>query len=59
MFISFSQTWYWFVLGAVVSYFIGCFNFAVLISKLKHKDIRSQGSGNPGTLNMSRNLGYK
>ena len=31
MFISFSQTWYWFVLGAVVSYFIGCFNFAVLL----------------------------
>ena len=35
MSISFAQTWYWFVLGCVISYFIGCFNFAVLISKLK------------------------
>lgn len=59
MSISFAQTWYWFVLGCVISYFIGCFNFAVLISKLKHKDIRQQGSGNPGTMNMSRTFGWK
>lgn len=58
-YISFSQTWYWFLLGAVVSYFIGCFNFAVLISKLKHRDIRGEGSGNPGTMNMSRTFGWK
>ena len=59
MFISISNSWYWFLLGAVVSYFIGCFNFAVLISKLKHKDIRNVGSGNPGTMNMSRTFGWK
>ena len=59
MSIYFAQTWYWFVLGCVISYFIGCFNFAVLISKLKHKDIRQQGSGNPGTMNMSRTFGWK
>lgn len=44
---------------AVCCYFIGNVNFALIISKLKHKDIRKMGSGNPGTLNMSRNLGIK
>ena len=44
---------------ALCSYFIGNVNFALIISKLKHKDIRKMGSGNPGTLNMSRNLGIK
>ncbi len=57
--LSFADCWYWFLLGAVVSYFIGCFNFAVLISKIKHKDIREVGSGNPGTMNMSRTFGLK
>lgn len=57
--ISLANCWYWFLLGAVVSYFIGCFNFAVLISKIKHKDIRNVGSGNPGTMNMSRTFGFK
>lgn len=44
---------------AVVSYLIGCFNFAVLISHIKKKDIRSEGSGNPGTMNMTRTFGLK
>ncbi len=44
---------------AICSYFIGNINFALIISKLKHQDIRKMGSGNPGTLNMSRNLGMK
>lgn len=57
--LSFSDVWYWFALGAVLSYFIGCFNFAVLISKIKHKDIRGVGSGNPGTMNMTRTFGLK
>ena len=30
-----------------------------MISKLKKSDIRQVGSGNPGTLNMSRNFGLK
>lgn len=46
-------------ISAVVSYFIGNINWALLISKLKKSDIRSLGSGNPGTLNMSRNFGLK
>ena len=45
--------------AAVVCYLIGCFNFAVLISHIKKKDIRTEGSGNPGTMNMTRTFGLK
>lgn len=55
----FKDIWYWFIVMAVVSYFVGCFNFAMLISKIKHKDVRKMGSGNPGTMNMSRQFGLK
>lgn len=55
----FADVWYVFVLGAIVSYFLGCFNFAVLISHIKHSDIRHIGSGNPGTMNMTRAFGLK
>ncbi len=44
---------------AVASYFVGNANWAIIISKTQKKDIRAMGSGNPGTLNMSRNLGLK
>lgn len=54
-----SQGWYWLVIGAVVSYLIGCFHFAILIAKIKHKDILKEGSGNPGAMNVSRKLGFK
>ncbi len=57
--LNFADVWYWFLLGAIVSYFIGCFNFAVLISKFKKSDIRNIGSGNPGTMNMTRTFGIK
>lgn len=57
--IKVSQVWYIFLILAVVSYFVGCFNFALLISKIKHKDVRKMGSGNPGTMNMSRQFGLK
>jgi glycerol-3-phosphate acyltransferase PlsY len=42
---------------ALFSYMFGNINWAIIISKLKKTDIRKLGSGNPGTLNMSRNLG--
>ncbi len=54
-----AEKWYYFLIAAVICYFIGCFNFAVLISNFKKKDIRGQGSGNPGTMNMIRSFGLK
>lgn len=57
--IAFGEIWYWFLLCAAVCYLIGCFNFAVLISHLKKSDIRNVGSGNPGTMNMTRTFGLK
>ena len=54
-----SQNWWQFLILAVASYFIGCFNFARLISRFKKRDITKIGSGNPGTMNMSREFGLK
>ena len=56
---DFTEGWYWFLLAAAVCYLIGCFNFAVLISHFKKSDIRNVGSGNPGTMNMTRTFGLK
>lgn len=47
------------IIFSVLSYLLGTMNWAVFISKLKKNDIRKLGSGNPGTLNMSRNFGLK
>ena len=55
----FEDLWWSFLLIAICSYLIGNLNFAILISQSKKKDIRSCGSGNPGTLNMSRQFGLK
>lgn len=44
---------------AVLCYWIGCFNFARMISRSKNKDITKMGSGNPGTMNMTREFGLK
>ncbi len=55
----FSQSWWQFVVIGIVCYFIGCFNFARLISRIKKRDITKIGSGNPGTMNMSREFGLK
>lgn len=53
------NNWWVLPLIALGSYLIGCFNNAIMISKLKKSDVRKLGSGNPGTLNMSRNFGLK
>ncbi len=52
---------YWLLLAGLVvgSYLLGNVNFALIISKYKKSDVRTLGSGNPGTLNMSRNFGLK
>ena len=57
--IALADCWYWIVVAAIVGYLLGCINFAVIISKLHHKDVRKIGSGNPGTMNMSREFGLK
>ena len=54
-----SEKWYYFLIAAAVCYLVGCFNFAVIISQFKNRDIRGQGSGNPGTMNMMRTFGLK
>ena len=54
-----SEKWYYFIIAAAVCYLVGCFNFAVIISQFKNRDIRGEGSGNPGTMNMMRTFGLK
>ncbi len=57
--LSFLDNWWQFLLIAVVCYFFGSINFAWIISRLMHKDITKMGSGNPGTMNVTRELGVK
>lgn len=45
---------------AVVSYFLGCFNGAVIVSKyILRDDVRKHGSGNAGLTNFHRTFGSK
>lgn len=53
------NNWWILIILAAGSYLLGCFNNAIMITKLKNADIRKVGSGNPGTLNMSRNFGIR
>ena len=47
-----------FVLVAIFSYLLGSIPFSYIIAKIFFKkDIRSMGSGNPGTTNVFRNFG--
>ena len=47
------------ILSAVIGYLFGCIPVGVLISKLYgHGDIRKTGSGNTGTTNVLRTLGW-
>ena len=43
---------------AVIAYFCGCFNGAVIVSKyILHDDVRTHGSGNAGLTNFYRTFG--
>ena len=57
--LAFSELWYWFLIMVVVCYVWGSINFSLVVSRLKHHDIRKEGSGNPGTMNMFRTFGWK
>jgi len=49
-----------YVLGALAGYFIGNIQFAVIFSRLLHRDdVRRHGSGNAGSTNMLRVYGVK
>lgn len=48
------------ILGCLLAYLLGSFNFAAFISKRKFKDdVRNHGSGNAGMTNMLRTYGKK
>lgn len=49
--------WLLITITALLCYCIGNINNAIIISKLKRRDVRKEGSGNPGTMNMLRNFG--
>lgn len=47
------------LLSILIGYFIGCFNLAYLVAKLRGFDIRTKGSNNPGASNAAITLGAK
>ena len=51
--------WWKIVISVIVGYLMGNINFAVIITRLNKKNIKEMGSGNPGTMNMLRNMGAK
>ncbi|MBQ7369743.1 MAG: glycerol-3-phosphate acyltransferase [Clostridia bacterium] len=55
----FSEQWYWVLLIAFISYLIGGISAARIISGRKNEDVTKKGSGNPGTMNMTRVYGVK
>ena len=46
-------------LCAVIAYLLGSVNTAIILSKIKGKDIRKEGSGNAGATNTLRVMGKK
>lgn len=43
----------------IVSYLIGSVDFAVVVARARGVDIYGVGSGNPGTANVARSLGWR
>ncbi len=48
---------YYYLIFIPLGYIVGSINFATIIAKIKNKDIKHLGSGNPGTMNMLRSVG--
>lgn len=47
------------IIGFAIGYLCGNISPGLIFAKLKNKDIRSEGSGNLGTTNVTRTLGKK
>ena len=47
------------VLSSVIAYLLGSINTAIILSAIKGKDIRKEGSGNAGATNTLRVMGKK
>lgn len=48
-----------YLLVVVISYLIGNISFARIVSRFVNEDVTRKGSGNPGSMNMLRNFGFK
>ncbi len=46
-----------YIISAIIGYLLGSINSAVIISRIKGKDIRTVGSGNAGATNILRTFG--
>lgn len=47
------------IICLVIGYVFGCFSTGYIVGKMNHIDIRNYGSGNSGTTNALRTLGFK
>ncbi|MBE7076867.1 MAG: glycerol-3-phosphate 1-O-acyltransferase PlsY [Clostridiales bacterium] len=52
------MNYFYYIVLAIVSYFIGNITWARIIAKANSGDITKSGSGNPGTLNTWRAFGF-
>lgn len=51
------ELWLKYLIFIPLAYLVGSINSAVIIARLKKKNIKKVGSGNPGTMNMLRSVG--
>lgn len=51
--------WWQIVLVVVCAYFLGNISWGRIVSNTQKKDITKLGSGNPGSTNVLRNMGFK
>lgn len=47
----------WKIISVIAAYLVGAINMATIVGKIKGKNIKKLGSGNPGTMNVLRSVG--